>query len=129
MFHLRQGADDIADPVEAAGTDYCFYLIAEAGELGVREEVGGGLLDSFWFIWTLAIALPFLSFSIGDGRSRRKGKTGRDVHWKSRSLYNASPIRQFLVCRYWTPLGPTTRLYHPPFPLSPSLDFIPYHLL
>jgi hypothetical protein len=54
MFNLRQGADDISDPVEAAGTDYCFYLIAEAGELGVREEVGGGLLDSFWFIWTLA---------------------------------------------------------------------------
>lgn len=75
MFHLRQGADDIADPVEAAGTDYCFYLIAEAGDFGVGEEMGGGLLDSFWFVWTLA-RLLFSSFSIGEGRSRRKARQG-----------------------------------------------------
>jgi hypothetical protein len=73
-------------------------------------------LNTFRFDWTSVTTLCL-------------EKVGVDVHSKSRSRNNASPFHQLLAHTAHNISGPTTRLYHPPFPLSPTWCFSTYDLL
>lgn len=54
VLRLREGADNVADPVQAAGADDRVHLVRVLLQLGVVQEVGRRALNALRRVWPLA---------------------------------------------------------------------------